>query len=111
MNASPDSAAFGARPPSDREQAMLDGAARPFAAPLVTTEPPPVADERVLKEAGAALPRRDAVEKRIGHAVRDGTGHVVNWFEDAGGWPAFPSTASPLPKQKEGPKAAGTAKS
>ena len=72
----------------------------PFPAPAVTTEQPRAALEHVLKEAGATLPRRDAVDERIVREVRDGTGHIIKWVKDAGGWPEFPSTASP-PKPTE----------
>jgi pectate lyase len=39
----------------------------PFAAPAVTTQPARTAYETVLNEAGATLPRRDAVDERIVH--------------------------------------------
>jgi hypothetical protein len=73
------------------------GASKPFPAPPVTTEPAPAAYERVLKEAGAVLPRRDAVDERLVREVRDGTGHIINWVKDAGGWPDFPSAPAPAP--------------
>ncbi len=63
----------------------------PFPAPPVATDPPQTAFERVLKEAGATLPKRDAVDERIVREVRDGTGHIIKWVKDAGGWPEFPS--------------------
>jgi pectate lyase len=69
-------------------------ASNPFPAPAVTTEPAQVAYERVLKEAGATLPIRDAVDTRIMRETRDGTGHVIKWVKDAGGWPDFPSSTS-----------------
>jgi pectate lyase len=75
-------------------------APEPFPAPPVTTEPPRAAWEHVLKEAGAILPRRDAVDERIVREVRNGTGHIVKWVKDAGGWPGFPATAS-SPKPTE----------
>jgi hypothetical protein len=71
------------------------GAAEPFAAPQVTTEPVQTASEHVLKEAGATLPKRDAVDERIVRETRDGSGHIIKWVKDAGGWPDFPSVASP----------------
>jgi hypothetical protein len=70
-------------------------APEPFPAPGVTTEPPQAAYEHVLKDAGATLPRRDVVDERIVREVRDGTGHIINWVKDAGGWPDFPSATAP----------------
>jgi hypothetical protein len=65
----------------------------PFPSPPVTTEPASVAFDHVLKDAGATLPRRDVVDQRIVREVRDGTGHIINWVNDAGGWPSFQSPA------------------
>ena len=48
----------------------------------------------VLKNAGAILPRRDAVDERIMNEVRTGTGHIIKWVKDVGGWPEFESAAS-----------------
>lgn len=46
-----------------------------------------VAHERVMADAGATLPVRDAADARIIADVRNGTGEVVNSQEDVGGWP------------------------
>jgi hypothetical protein len=73
-------------------------ASEPFPAPAVTTEPAQAAYEHVLKDAGATLPRRDAVDERVVREVREGTGHIVKWVKDAGGWPDFPTTTSPSQK-------------
>jgi hypothetical protein len=70
------------------------GASGPFPAPLVTTETAQVAYELVLKEAGATLPQRDPTDERILREVREGSGHIIKWVRDAGGWPSFPSTLS-----------------
>ncbi len=69
-------------------------ASAPFPAPPVTTESAQAAYEHVLKDAGATLPRRDAVDERIMNEVRTGSGHIIKWVKDAGGWPEFPSTAA-----------------
>jgi pectate lyase len=73
-------------------------APQPFPAPPVTTESPRDAYEHVLKNAGATLPRRDAVDERIVNETRNGTGHIIKWVKDVGGWPVFPS-ATALPKE------------
>jgi len=72
-------------------------AAKPFSAPVVATEPPQVAYNHVLAEAGASLPRRDAIDTRIMREVREGTGHIVKSVAEAGGWPDFPSTTPLAP--------------
>lgn len=79
-------------------------AAKPFDAPVVKADPPRVAYDRVLQSAGATRPARDAVDQRIVRQVREGTGHVIKWVKDAGGWPDFPSTSASAAR----PKAAGT---
>lgn len=66
----------------------------PFAMPSVTTEPPQAAYEHVLEKAGATLPRRDLVDQRVVEETRSGTGRILNWVKDAGGWPDFPATSS-----------------
>ena len=43
--------------------------------------------ERVLAEAGATSPRRDAVDQRIVDEVRRGTGHYIRNEKEVGGWP------------------------
>lgn len=70
------------------------GAPEPFASPQVRTDSPQITYERVLKDAGATLPKRDAVDDRVVREVREGTGHVIRWVKDTGGWPEFPSTTS-----------------
>jgi hypothetical protein len=79
----------------DRESIAAPG---PFVAPAVTTEPAQVAYDRVLKEAGATLPLRDAVDARVVQETRAGTGRVIKWVKDAGGWPDFPSSTDSAKK-------------
>jgi hypothetical protein len=67
------------------------GAPEPFPAPPVMTEATPIAYEHVLKDAGATLPKRDVVDERIVRETREGTGHIIKWVKDAGGWPDFQS--------------------
>jgi len=67
-------------------------AAAPFAAPPVTTESAEAAFEHVLKDVGATLPKRDGVDQRIVQETREGTGHIIKWVKDAGGWPEFSTT-------------------
>jgi hypothetical protein len=74
-----------------RERQTLS-APNPFPTPPVFTEPPDAAYEHVLSEAGSTLPKRDSVDERIVREVRDGTGHIIKWVKEAGGWPDFPSS-------------------
>jgi pectate lyase len=76
------------------------GAPAPFPAPPVTTEPAQAAYEHVLKDAGATLPQRDSVDERVARETRQGTGHIINWVKEAGGWPHFPSAPLLPPEPK-----------
>jgi hypothetical protein len=68
----------------------------PFGAPAVSTEPAAAAFEDVLQNAGATMPERDAIDRRIVREVREGSGKIVQSVAEAGGWPEFPSTAAPV---------------
>jgi hypothetical protein len=65
----------------------------PFDAPVLATEPAVVAYERVLADAGASLPRRDAVDERIIASVRRGKpafgDGIIDSPADVGGWPEY----------------------
>jgi hypothetical protein len=69
-------------------------AAQPFPTPEVRTDSAEMAFKRVLKDAGAMLPRRDSTDERVLEEVRSGTGRVINWVKDVGGWPDFPTVSS-----------------
>jgi hypothetical protein len=58
----------------------------PFPAPPVTTEPARTAYEHVLRESGASLPSRDAVDTRVVREVKEGSGRIINWVRDVNGW-------------------------
>lgn len=64
-------------------------AVQPFPAPSVVVGPAAAAYGRVLEQAGATLPRRDAVDQRVVREVKTGTGHIVDSVAAAGGWPDF----------------------
>ena len=68
----------------------------PFAAPPVKTDPARIAYERVLNEAGATLPQRDAVDTRVVEEVRQGTGKTIEHIKDVGGYQSF--NVSPISK-------------
>jgi formylglycine-generating enzyme required for sulfatase activity len=58
--------------------------------------------ERVLKRAGAILPRRDSVDLRIMNEIRTGTGSMINSQKEVGGWPVYEPTKSPADKDRDG---------
>jgi len=61
----------------------------PFAAPAVTTLSAPSALEAVLEKAGATVPVRDAVDRRIVAEVRSGGGRIIDATREVGGWPPY----------------------
>ncbi|HET9996026.1 MAG TPA: hypothetical protein VFQ17_00850, partial [Nocardioides sp.] len=65
----------------------------PFAAAPVTTTSAATAYEQALAHAGAAVPFRDDVDRRLVQSVVDGTGQLINSPSDVGGYPTLPSTA------------------
>jgi hypothetical protein len=62
-------------------------ASEPFAAPPVATDSALVARDRVLEQAGATMPVRDAVDRRVIDEVKTGTGRIVDSVAAVGGWP------------------------
>ena len=68
----------------------------PIPVPPVQTEDAITAYEWVLADAGATLPKRDAVDIRIVNDVKNRTGRIINDEEEVGGWPELKST-EPLP--------------
>ncbi len=63
-------------------------------APVATDEAEKARD-RVLEGAGATLPKRDAVDLRVVHDVRAGTGTIIDSQQQVGGWPELPQTGAP----------------
>ncbi len=64
-------------------------ASAPFPAPAITNDTALGAFHKVLAGAGATRPRRDAVDDRIVHEVREGGGRIVQSLREVGGWPDF----------------------
>jgi len=67
-----------------------------FPAPPMRTDSAQEALERVLAEAGATLPRRDAVDERVVNDVRNGTGRIIDTPSEVGGYPVL-GPADPPP--------------
>jgi pectate lyase len=63
----------------------------PFAAAPVTTTSAAAAYDLVLAHAGAAVPFRDAVDRRLVQSVLDGTGQLIDSPNQVGGYPTLPS--------------------
>jgi formylglycine-generating enzyme required for sulfatase activity/pectate lyase len=76
-----------------REMMVVPG---PFKAPLVVTDAPVTALNRVLAEAGATLPARDAADVRLMNEVRSGNGKIIDSPAQVGGWPTFEAGAPPI---------------
>ena len=81
---------------------MFTRAAKEFPYPKVSTDPPEVALERVLDEAGASKPQRDAVDDRLVQDVRTGEGKVIRAVAEVGGWPKLPQGAAPADSDRDG---------
>jgi len=74
----------------------------PIPAAPVTTEDASTAYTRVLADAGAAFPVRDAVDKRIAENVIKKTGAIINHIEEAGGYPLLASGTAPVDSDHDG---------
>jgi hypothetical protein len=67
----------------------------PIPVPPVKTNNAVTAYKRVTEEAGAVLPKRDAVDARIVNEVRNGTGKIIDDEDEVGGWPELKSAPPP----------------
>jgi hypothetical protein len=74
----------------------------PVPVPAVKTDDAFAAYKRVLAEAGAVLPKRDAVDIRIVGEVRNGTGKIIDDEQQVGGWPELKSTEPPKDSDRDG---------
>jgi hypothetical protein len=74
----------------------------PIPVPAVKTDDAITTYERVLAEAGAMLPKRDAVDTRVVSEVRNGTGKIINDEQQVGGWPELKSTKPPKDSDRDG---------
>jgi pectate lyase len=83
----------------DAEQLLVK---EPFDVPAVATQAPQEAYDAVLAHAGAVLPARDAVDRRIVADVEAGTGGLINSQDDVGGWPELQSTTPPADADRDG---------
>jgi hypothetical protein len=73
-----------------------------FATWPVTATSAEEAMRKVLAEAGATLPKRDAVDARIAAEVRNGTGKIIDNVSEVGGHPKFASGNAPADSDHDG---------
>jgi hypothetical protein len=74
----------------------------PLPAAPVTTEETPAAYKRVLADAGASFPARDAVDKRVVDNVVKKTGRIINHIDEVGGYPKMESGTAPVDSDHDG---------
>ncbi len=81
-------------------------ATAPIFTPPITQHRAGQAYELVLADAGATLPRRDPVDKRIISIVRTGKptykNGIIDTPSDVGGWPEYKSTPAPTDSDSDG---------
>jgi pectate lyase len=77
-------------------------AEQPFPTWPVTVQPATGAYEFVLANAGATLPRRDAVDRRIAQQVRDRTGRIIDSPKQVGGYPPLSGGEAPADSDQDG---------
>ena len=75
---------------------------RPIPAAPVRTSSAKRAYARVLNEAGATLPQRDAVDARINEDVRKLRGAIINSQDEVGGWPCLAPGTPPIDRDRDG---------
>lgn len=73
----------------------------------VTIQPAREAYQLVLKDVGAALPKYDAVDRRLiaeakSHKAVSGDKGIISDASEAGGWPIYQYTKAPLDTDKDG---------
>jgi pectate lyase len=85
-----------------RHDAVFTRAAKEFPYAKVSTDPAEVALRRVLDEAGASKPQRDAVDDRLVQDVRTGAGKIIRAVAEVGGWPKLPQGAAPADGDHDG---------
>jgi hypothetical protein len=68
----------------------------------VETENASSAYNRVLNQAGASFPSRDAVDDRIIQDVINETGEIIDSQDEVGGWPELLSTEAPTDTDRDG---------
>lgn len=68
----------------------------------VSTDDAETAFKRVLREGGATLPKRDAVDIRVVAGINNRTGKIIKSQDEVGGWPELKSKPAPVDTDKDG---------
>lgn len=76
--------------------------AKPFVVPPVTTQSAKEAYELVVANAGARLPKLDAVDTRVLNDVKNRTGKLIDSPSDVGGYPELKSAEAPADTDHDG---------
>ena len=74
----------------------------PFEHPTVSTQSATVAYEQVLRNAGATLPRRDAVDRKVVRDINERQGAIIDQKRNFLGWPPFREETSPNDTDRDG---------
>ena len=77
-------------------------AKEPFPSSKITRHTAKEAYEAVLQGAGATLPKRDAIDKRLVNEVRTGKGKIINHQKEVGGYPELKTYDVPTDTDKDG---------
>ncbi len=84
------------------EKARFTRATEEFSYPKIVTDSAEVALGRVLDEAGASKPQRDAVDRRVVQDALSGTGTVIRAVAEVGGWPELAAGNAPEDSDQDG---------
>jgi len=68
----------------------------------VTTQPAAAGRKAVLGWAGAILPKRDGVDRRVTQEVEDGKGKIIDSPAEVGGYPDYPRGMAPKDSDNDG---------
>jgi pectate lyase len=74
----------------------------PIQVALVKPDEAIMAYKRILTDAGAVFPERDAVDSRIVNDVINGTGKIIDSQDEVGGWPELKSSTPPKDSDHDG---------
>ncbi len=92
--------------PTNNGWGMFSGSYTPtnkaFDTPPITTDTPSNALLKVLVFGGALPWRRDSLDTRIAHNVFSSTGSIIDFPDQAGGWPTLASEPAPTDTDKDG---------